>query len=272
MRATCSALLFSTFLCLSNFSPAFPSTTHAGKITNFGFRHQRAKMRAMRARVQPSPSSPLATLLLGRPSASNVLVSRQIAGPLKINCDPLFPLRSSSARRYNTATSTLGTTSRSRPTHTEEARPKDRRPGGQDVKKSRSMQQRTGSNNAVEPKAEAKEVANATEKGTTRNVLPADGPYRLVERLAKRIARSGLCSRREAERLIEEVGTAFSLHHACSASRADLVVLGRSCCALLCPPGIGLGGWRDRQDARHQCHSCFSGDDQQQKGANHRHF
>jgi hypothetical protein len=108
----------------------------------------------------------------------------------------------------------LGTTSRSRPTHTEEARHKDRRPGGQDVKKSR--------NNAVAPKAEAKEVANATEKGTTRNVLPADGPYRLVERLAKRIARSGLCSRREAERLIEEVGTAFSLHHVRSTSRADL--------------------------------------------------
>lgn len=64
--------------------------------------------------------------------------------------------------------------------------------------------QRTGRNKAVEPKAEAKEVVSATENGTTRNVLPADGPYRLVERLAKRIARSGLCSRREAERLIEE--------------------------------------------------------------------
>jgi hypothetical protein len=176
-------------------------------ITNFAINE--TKMRAMRARVQPSPSSPLATLLLGRPSASNVLVSRQIAWPLKMNCAPLFPLRSSSARRYNTSSS--GTASRSRPTHAEEARPKDHRHGGQDVKKSSSVQ-RTGRNKAVEPKAEAKEVVSATEKGTTRNVLPADGPYRLVERLAKRIARSGLCSRREAERLIEEVGTAFSLH------------------------------------------------------------
>ncbi|ELR16203.1 pseudouridine synthase Rsu, putative [Acanthamoeba castellanii str. Neff] len=118
-----------------------------------------------------------------------------------MNCAPLFPLRSSSARRYNTSSS--GTASRSRPTHAEEARPKDHRHGGQDVKKSSSVQ-RTGRNKAVEPKAEAKEVVSATENGTTRNVLPADGPYRLVERLAKRIARSGLCSRREAERLIEE--------------------------------------------------------------------
>lgn len=196
----------------------------------------------MRARVQPSPSSPLATLLLGRPSASNALVSRQIAGPLKINCDPLFPLRSSSARRYNTA---LGTTSRSRPIHTEEARPKDRRPGGQDVKK---ISVATGTSKAVEPKAEAKEVANATEKGTTRNVLPADGPYRLVERLAKRIARSGLCSRREAERLIEEVGTAFSLHHVRSASRADLFLLGRLLCVAV--PTRDWSQWMARSSRR----------------------
>jgi hypothetical protein len=60
-----------------------------------------------------------------------------------------------------------------------------------------------------------------TKQAKTGGVVPAIGTYRLVERLAKRIARSGLCSRREAERLIGEVLTSLpSSNHSLCAWRA----------------------------------------------------